>query len=97
MFVYIVIFTSYWRRLSKFKLIELPGVLAHTCNPSYSVGRDQEDHGSRPAKTKSGRPHLTQWLGMVMHTCDPSYVIGINRRIMIQASLEKNGRPYSKK
>jgi hypothetical protein len=22
---------------------------AHTCNPSYSGGRDQEDHGSKPA------------------------------------------------
>jgi hypothetical protein len=23
--------------------------VAHTCNPSYSEGRDQEDHGSKPA------------------------------------------------
>jgi hypothetical protein len=23
--------------------------MAHTCNPSYSGGRDQEDHGSKPA------------------------------------------------
>jgi hypothetical protein len=25
------------------------GVVAHTCNPSYSGGRDQEDQGSKPA------------------------------------------------
>jgi hypothetical protein len=27
--------------------------VAHTCNPSYSGGRDQEDHGSKPAQAKS--------------------------------------------
>jgi hypothetical protein len=25
---------------------------AHTCNPSYSGGRDQEDQGSKPALSK---------------------------------------------
>jgi hypothetical protein len=25
-----------------------PGPVAHTCNPSYSGGRDQEDCGSKP-------------------------------------------------
>jgi hypothetical protein len=24
--------------------------MAHFCNPSYSGGRDQEDHGSKPAQ-----------------------------------------------
>jgi hypothetical protein len=24
-------------------------MVAHACNPSYSGGRDQEDHGSKPA------------------------------------------------
>jgi hypothetical protein len=24
-------------------------LVAHACNPSYSGGRDQEDHGSKPA------------------------------------------------
>jgi hypothetical protein len=28
---------------------QTPG--AHTCNPSYSGGREQEDHGSKPAQT----------------------------------------------
>jgi hypothetical protein len=31
-------------------------LVAHTCNPSYSGGRDQEDHGSKPAQAK--RPSL---------------------------------------
>jgi cytochrome c2 len=33
--------------------------LAHACNPSYSRGRDQENHGSKPAWTNSSlRPYL---------------------------------------
>jgi hypothetical protein len=28
---------------------------AHTCNPSYSESRDQEDHGSKPAWANSLR------------------------------------------
>jgi hypothetical protein len=27
--------------------------MAHTCNPSYSGGRDQENHGLKPAPTNS--------------------------------------------
>jgi hypothetical protein len=27
--------------------------VAHACNPSYSGGRDQEDHGLKPAKANS--------------------------------------------
>jgi hypothetical protein len=27
--------------------------VAHTCNPSLSGGRDQEDHGSKPAQANS--------------------------------------------
>jgi hypothetical protein len=27
--------------------------VAHTCNPSYSGGRDQEDQGSKPARGNS--------------------------------------------
>jgi hypothetical protein len=29
-----------------------PVLVAHTCNPSYSGGRDQEDHNSKPALAK---------------------------------------------
>jgi hypothetical protein len=33
--------------------------VAHACNPSYSGGRDQEDHSSKPAqKNSSVRPYL---------------------------------------
>jgi hypothetical protein len=28
-------------------------LVAHACNPSYSGGRDQEDHGSKPAQANS--------------------------------------------
>jgi hypothetical protein len=31
------------------------GTVAHTCNPSYSGGRDQEDHGSKPAWVNSSQ------------------------------------------
>jgi hypothetical protein len=27
--------------------------MAHTCNPSYPGGRDQEDHGSKPTRANS--------------------------------------------
>jgi hypothetical protein len=27
--------------------------VTHTCNPSYSGGRDQEDHSSKPAPANS--------------------------------------------
>jgi hypothetical protein len=30
-----------------------PVPVAHACNPSYSGGRDQEDHGSKPARGNS--------------------------------------------
>jgi hypothetical protein len=32
-----------------------PGASAHTCNPSYSGGRDQEDCSSKPAQANSFR------------------------------------------
>jgi hypothetical protein len=34
-------------------------MVAHACNPSYSGGRDQKDHGSKPAwVNSSARPYL---------------------------------------
>jgi hypothetical protein len=30
-------------------------LVTHDCNPSYSGGRDQEDHGSKPAQGNSSR------------------------------------------
>jgi hypothetical protein len=51
--------------------------VAHACNPSYSGGIDQENHGSKPAWansspdpisktriTKSGEQGLVEWLKM---------------------------------
>jgi hypothetical protein len=35
-------------------------LVAHTCNPSYSRGRDQEDHGSKPAQANSLRDPISK-------------------------------------
>jgi hypothetical protein len=32
--------------------------VAHTCNPSYSGGRDQEDQGSKAVWAHSSRDHI---------------------------------------
>jgi hypothetical protein len=34
--------------------------MAHACNSSYSGGRDQEDHGSKPALTNSSRDPISK-------------------------------------
>jgi hypothetical protein len=34
--------------------------VAHTCNSSYSGGRDQEDHGSKPARANSSRDPISK-------------------------------------
>jgi hypothetical protein len=34
--------------------------VAHTCNPSYSGGRDQEDHGSKPAQANSSQDLISK-------------------------------------
>jgi hypothetical protein len=47
-------------------------IVAHTCNPSDSRGRDQEDHCSRPAWTKNFTRHPSQPMKGkhgVAHTC----------------------------
>jgi hypothetical protein len=37
--------------------------VAHTCNPSYSRGRDKEDNSSKPAQANSSaRPYLKKAL-----------------------------------
>jgi hypothetical protein len=33
---------------------------AHACNPSYSGGRDQEDQGSKPARTNSSQVPISK-------------------------------------
>jgi hypothetical protein len=35
-------------------------LLAHTCSPSYSGGRDQEDRGSKPAQANSLRDPIVK-------------------------------------
>jgi hypothetical protein len=73
------------------------GTLAHTCNPSYSGGRDQEDRSSNSLQAKKlVRPQLHKKLGMMVCTCDPSYTGGITRRTVVQASLEENVKHYLK-
>jgi hypothetical protein len=34
--------------------------VAHTYNPSYSRGRDQEDYGSKPAQANSSRDPISK-------------------------------------
>jgi hypothetical protein len=34
--------------------------VAHTCNPSYSGGRDQEDHDSKPAQANSSQDPISK-------------------------------------
>jgi hypothetical protein len=35
-------------------------LVAHACNPSYSGGRDQEDHGSKSAQVNSLQDHISK-------------------------------------
>jgi hypothetical protein len=44
-------FYSQWHQ----KRTEMPGMVAHACNPTYSGGRDQEDHGSKPVQASSSQ------------------------------------------
>jgi hypothetical protein len=56
--------------------------VADTCNPSHSGGRDQEDHGSKPAQANSSmRPYvekpftkieLAEWLKVKALSSSPS-------------------------
>jgi hypothetical protein len=54
-------------------------LVAHTCNPSYSRGRDQEDHSSKPAcANSSGDPILKNcitknWAGEVAQGEGPEF------------------------
>jgi hypothetical protein len=46
--------------MSALKMFEVlsQALVAHTCNPSYSGGRDQEDQGSKPVQANNLRPYL---------------------------------------
>jgi hypothetical protein len=56
-------------------------VVAHTCNPSYSGGRDQEDYDSKPAHANSlrdpilkkpSKKGLVEWLKVLGPEFKPS-------------------------
>jgi hypothetical protein len=52
--------------------------VAHACNPSYSGGRAQEDHGSKPAQVNSLRDPIlkipiTKRAGREAHGEDPEF------------------------
>jgi hypothetical protein len=49
-------------------------LVARTCNPGYSGGRDQEDHSSRPAKKKRKpitKKGLVEWLKVKALSSNP--------------------------
>jgi hypothetical protein len=47
--------------------------VAHTCNPSYSGGRDQEDRGSRQINTLSQKKPITKRTGGVAQGVGPEF------------------------
>jgi hypothetical protein len=51
-------------------------LVAHTCNPSYSGGRDQEDCCSKPAQANNSRPiskkGLVEWLKVYALSSTPT-------------------------
>jgi hypothetical protein len=44
-----------WAKISVvfIEITQDQALVAHACNPSYSGGRDEEDHGLRPARANS--------------------------------------------
>jgi hypothetical protein len=60
----------------------LQAPVAHVCKPSYSGGRDEEDHGPKPAQENSStRPYLkkpfikigfVEWLKLKALSSSPS-------------------------
>jgi hypothetical protein len=50
--------------------------VAHTCNPNYSGGRDEEDRGSKPAQTDSSqdlKKPITKRTGRVAQGESPEF------------------------
>jgi hypothetical protein len=70
--------------------------MAHIYNPSYSGDRDWENHVSRSAWAKVSKTQSQSIAGCGGMYCNPSYVGGINRKVAVQAGLDKNMRPYLK-
>jgi hypothetical protein len=63
-------------------------VVVHTCNPSYSRSRSQEDCNSRSALAKINETPFQ--LGMVVYACNSNYTGSVNGRIVIQVSPAKS-------
>jgi hypothetical protein len=40
----------------------VPGTYGHACNPSYSGGREQEDHGLKPTWANSSQDPISKTL-----------------------------------
>jgi hypothetical protein len=60
--------------------------MSYTCNPSYSGGRDQEDHSSKPANNLRNPISTNEKLGTVAAcACHPNYPGSVNRRVTVQA------------
>jgi hypothetical protein len=65
-------------------------LVAHTCNPSYSGGRDQEDQGLKTAQANSSRDPilkktitkkgLVEWLKVQALSLNPSTTKQINKQ-----------------
>jgi hypothetical protein len=68
---------------------------SHACNPSYSEGRDQEDHGSRPPQAKVHKTPF-QKLGAVLCTCHSCFMGNIGRSSSVHDGQGINVRPYVK-
>jgi hypothetical protein len=72
-------------------------MVPHACNHSYSRGRDQENHSSRPAWVKKlAKPHINQQASMVIHTYNPNYAGGLGRTIWSEAGFRQKVKPYLK-
>jgi hypothetical protein len=41
------------------KQLSCPAPVARVCNPNYSGGRDQEDHGGKPAQANSSQDPIS--------------------------------------
>jgi hypothetical protein len=71
-------------------------LVAHSCNSSYSGGRDLEDTGSRPAQTKSSQYPISTNSWAWWHTSViPATMGSINRRKQSLDRTRKNQEPIS--
>jgi hypothetical protein len=65
---------------------------------SDTGGRDPEDYGSsKPIPESSQDPLQSIKLSMVVYICYPSYAGSLNRKIVVQVSVDKTMRSLSEK